>query len=283
MLLITVLFALLLIRIWGSGAPVQKDGWFFAIHEFFSEFEALARRPCGTVMAAVIASLVAVYFVHSLLASISGWFAALFAVVIFIYATGRGDWAVSARQYISAWHGKDWAAASVTAQELGVSAYDIDGDDWAELNHRLVAALAYQGFERLFVILFWFCLGGVLPILAYRLIALSRDETEDADEEEQLSRVLWILEWPALRVFGLSLAITGNFSSCFARFKQFLTDTTNSTQQTLVFFVESALSVAEQEVQDPRFGERELREILHLYSRTMVLWVCVIALFAIFF
>lgn len=282
MLLLTVLFSLLLIRIWGSGKPVQKDTWFWVSQEFFSQFKWLADKRCGVIAVSIATGLIVAAFLHSTLASISGWLAALFAVVVLIYCTGRGDWAVGARRYISAWHRKDWLAGAQAAQSVGVNNYEVDTDDWLELNHRVVMALAYQGFERLFVVLFWYCIGGILPILAYRLIALSRDESEDADEEEQLARVLWLFEWPVVRVFGLSLAVTGNFSSCFARLGDFILDTTNSTQQTLVNFVEAALSVEAQEIEDPRCGERELREILHLYSRTTVLWVCIIALLTIF-
>ena len=283
MLLLTVLFSLLLLRIWGSGKPVQKDGWFMVTQEFFQQYRFLTSKQCGVILASIIASLLFFSFIHSVLESISGWFAALFAVLVLIYCYGRGDWAACARQYISAWHRKNWQAGAEAAQQVGVDTYEIAPEDWLELNHRVVMALAYQGFERLFVILFWYCIGGILPILAYRLIAISRDETEDPAEEEQLTRILWLFEWPVVRVFGMSLAITGNFNSCFARVSDFFFDTRKSTQHTLVNFVEASLAVEEQEIQDPRCGERELREILHLYSRTTILWVCVIALLTLFF
>jgi len=283
MLLITILLSLLLVQIWGSGKPLQKDHWFFVFVDFFSQMGAIARLTLGAFIAALVVSLVAVYFVYSSLHAISGWFAALFSVLIFVYAMGREQWDVNARTYISAWHSKDWDSAIAAAQNLDVNTYEIDAEDWTELNHEMVSALAYQGFERLFVILFWFCLGGVLAILAYRLIALYHQQTENLQEEEQLGKVLWLMEWPAVRLFGLSLAITGNFSSCFHRFRQFCFDARASTEQLLVSFVEAALSIEPSDELDPRCGERELQEILHLYSRTTVLWVCAIAVITIFF
>lgn len=282
MLLITVLLSLLLLRIWGSGKRLQQDHWYFSLVNYFSQVDSITRFRCGAIVAALITCLIAVYVLHSVLFAISGWLAVLLSAVILIFAMGRGELEEVTRRYIAAWRDKNWQAASASAQTLAIDTYEIDPDDWVELNHRLVSAIAYRGFESLFVVLFWFCLGGVLPALAYRLISLSRQESERPEEAEQLAQVLWLLEWPAVRVFGLSLAITGNFSSCFARIQRFLLDTSKSTQKMLVLYVESALSVEPVESDDPRCGERELREILRLYNRTKVLWVCAIALLTLF-
>lgn len=281
MLLIIVLFSLLLMRIWGSGKRLQKDHWYFSLVRYFRAEEVVARYKCGAIMASIVVCLVVITIIHGFLANISIWLAAVFAALVLVFSMGRSELESLARRYIGAWHSKNWHSATESAQQLAVDTYEIDSNDWVELNHQMVAALSYRGFERFFVILFWFCLGGILPIVAYRLIALSRDDTESPEEAEQLEWVLWLLEWPALRVFGLSLAITGNFASCFAYLRKCLFDTSSSSQKTVLAFVESALSVEQKETEDPRCGERELREIMHLYSRTAVLWVCAIALIAI--
>ncbi|WP_317930644.1 regulatory signaling modulator protein AmpE [Halioxenophilus sp. WMMB6] len=281
MLLITVVCSLLLIQLWGSGKPLHKDNWFYALLNFYSQFDRLASVRMGAFSAALITALLLVVIGYSLLDYISSWLAAAFAILVLVYSMGRGLFSELVASYVSIWHAKDWEAAVTIAQELGIETHWLESDDWSELNHLVVEQLAYRGFERIFVVLFWFVVTGVVGPLAYRLVALYGDHTDDGDEAEQLQRLLWLVEWPVVRLFGLSLAITGNFTSCFSRCRQFISCTKTSSSQMLVYFVESALSVTKADSSDPRCGEKELTELQQLYSRTMVLWVCVIAVFTL--
>ena len=277
MLLLVVVCALLLIQIWGSGAPLHRDQWFYSLLAKFNKNANLAAMPLGTFCVVLVLACVAVLLVSSLLADISGWLSAVFGVLVLVYSMGRGQFSEPAKDYISAWQQKDWQAAVKAAHRVDVNDHDIEPDDWSELNHSMVSALAYRGFERIFTVLFWYALAGVVGALAYRLIALFTNYTESPKDEEWAQRLLWYLEWPVARLFGLSLAVTGNFASCFTRFQQYLTCAKTSTQELLVYFVESSLNVTASEALDARCGEKELTELLQLYSRTMVLWLCVIA------
>ena len=278
MLLLTVVGGLLLIQIWGSGTPLHRDQWFFSLVGWLSNIDGLSSKPLAVFCVALIVACVGVSLIDWYLADISIWLSAAFGILVLVYSMGRGQFSEPSKDYINAWKLRDWQAATKAAHRVDVNDHDIEPDDWNELNHQMVSTLAYRGFERLFLVLFWFVVAGVVGALAYRLIALYANYTEDPKEEERVDRLQWYLEWPVVRLFGLSLAITGNFASSFARLRQFFICTTNSTQSLLVYFIEAALNVSASEAVDPRCGERELTELMQLYTRTMVLWVCVIAL-----
>ncbi len=278
MLLLIVVCGLLFIQIWGSGKPLHRDQWFYSCLNAFSKNTWIASQTLGVFGATLALTLVIALVIYIWLDTLSVWLSAAFSVLVLVYSMGRGQFSEPAKAYISAWRNKNWQSALDAAHSVDVNAHDIEQDDWGELNHQMVSTLAYRGFERVFVVLFWFAFAGIIGALTYRLIALYSDYTEDPKEEELAQQWQWYMEWPVARLFGLSLSITGNFASCFARCQQFLTCTKTRTQNLLVYFVESALNVAPTESADPRCGERELTELMQLYSRTMVLWVCVVAL-----
>lgn len=282
MLLITIVCSLLLIQFWGSGKPLQKDHWFFVLLDFFSQIGALARIKLGPFAVVLALTLCLALIIQAILGALSGWLAAAFAVVVLVYAMGRGEFNELASDYLSALRVENWDSAVEAAQAADVNTLEVEEGDWSNLNHLVVSHLAYRGFERLFAVIFWFVVAGVVGALAYRLISLYQSSSEDSEEDESLCKVLWILEWPVVRLFGLSLAVTGNFASCISRCRKCLLRSDLSTQQQLVLFVESALSIDENESEDPRCGRREMTELVRLYTRTLVLWVCVIALVTLF-
>lgn len=73
--------------------------------------------------------------------------------------------------------------------------------------------------SQLFAAAFWYLVGGPVVVLAYRLIALSRQIEPIQKEANQLAD---ILEWIPARITALLFLLVGNFQSGFNLFSQYL-------------------------------------------------------------
>ncbi|GLS26787.1 regulatory signaling modulator protein AmpE [Marinibactrum halimedae] len=279
---IGIVLVLGLVQIWGSGAPLHRDRWFFDWISRVKAVEWLKLYPLSHFSVAIALPLILLLLLEGLFFSISIWLHLLLSVAVLTYCLGRGDFSMLCSRYMVAWSTGNWLQAVHEAGKANVDLSEIDDGDWAELHHRMVKALAYLGFERMFAVLFWYLILGLSGALVYRLASLYREETEDPIEYESIARLMWLMEWPAVRALGLSFALTGNFVSCFTRFRSHLTCVKTSTEHMLLMFVESALSVTQEDIENPRCGEHELRELERLFARTLVLWLCFVAVATVF-
>ncbi len=283
MILITLVGALLLVQIWGSGKPFHKDTWFFQWISRVNQWEIFEANSYVKILFVVLLPVIFVLLVIGALEHILSVLGLLAAIAVLTYSFGRGEFNSLSKSYIAAYRQSDWDGAISQAKFLEVNVHQIEPDDWSDLNHQMVVALAYRGFERMFAVIFWLLLGGVAGALAYRLLALYKAETDSNDDFEKLDKMLWLFEWVPVRIFGLSMALTGNFASCFYRWKQHFWCSEQNSIRLLIYYVESALNVTKNDIENPKCGEKELTELTQLYSRTLILWVCAIAVWSLVF
>lgn len=236
----------------------------------------------GPAIFSLLICLLLVSWGLGVLESISRLFLYLGNIALLVYCFGRGQFTQPAEQYIKAWRRDDWSAGKRLADKLQTECSAVAPGDWRSLNHAVVSNLAYRGFERVFVAIFWFSIAGIIIPLAYRLISLTRDASDDEETADSLTRALWLIEWPAARVFGFSLALTGNFRAAFQRFRSGFWCTKTATGPLLLGYAASALAISNEELVDPHCGERELTEIAELYSRTLILWMGILAVISFF-
>lgn len=148
--------------------------------------------------------------------------------------------------------------------------------DWTSLNHAMLKALAYKGFERIFAVMFWFVLIGPVGALIYRLVSLFAQK-DDSEEGEQARRWLWLIEWPAVRLLGITFALTGSFVGCIKAWQEKLLCAKSTTSQVLEHYINGALDIDESVQLEDVLTQREFKEIVSLYSRTLIFWVCLLA------
>lgn len=283
MILITLIGALILVQIWGSGKPVHKDSWFYQWVDRVHGWESLSENGYSRILVILLLPVILTLLVVGVFESILSVFGVLLGILVLTYSFGRGEFNSLAKSYLAAYQQSDWSGAISQAKFLDVNIHQIEPNDWKELNHQVVVALAYRGFERMFSVIFWLILGGIAGALVYRLASLYKNDTENNESYEKLDKILWLLEWIPIRIFGVTLALTGNFSSCFARWKTHFWCTDQSSIRLLIYYVESALSISNNDLENPRCGEKELNELTQLYSRTLILWVCAIAAWSLMF
>jgi AmpE protein len=271
--LIVILLALAGLQFWGAGNPLHRD-------TVYQAWLALVDRVFGGQrwLRLLVVVLVPVVVVAAAAAVAPGFVWLLLATVVLLYALGRGDFAPETTAYALACNDGAWEVAMVKAQKQGARLEDLVAGDWPALHQRMLEATAYQGFERLFAVVFWFLFFGPAGALLYRLSFLY----VQADSTDLRARHwLWALEWVPVRLLGASFAVTGNFVGCINRWKNYMFNTSSASAVILRDTVLGALSVDDELVQSCDCTQREIAALKRLYTRTLWFWVTCVALWTL--
>lgn len=277
MYLIVILIAIVVLQFWGAQNPLHRDELFIRWQNTVSSVAAF-RPHSGVQLMITVAVPVAIILALALLLPTFLWF--LLAVLVLLYSLGRGEFAPDVHAYTSACSDNAWQEAMATAKRQGVDIDPIASNDWPTLNQRMLEATAYQGFERLFAVFFWFILFGPAGALLYRLsfLYLQHERHGSLASPHVAARWLWALEWPAVRVLGFSFAITGNFVGCINRWKNYALCAEGTSAYVLRETVLGALSVDDELMLSCDCTQREVAALKRLYSRTLWFWVGCLAL-----
>lgn len=276
MYLIIVLAALGFLQIWTTRNPLHYDGWFERWQDWLHK-RLPERWPPWTHMA--LAILTPALLVAVSLYNLPGYFAYPLMFIVLLYCLGRGEFAAQLDAYRHACSDNDWEDAVEAASQQGADVELIRRNDWSQLHQKVLEAVAYQGFERLFAVLFWFVFFGAGGALLYRLSYLYQQR----HDQPLASRWLWGLEWPAVRLLSLSLAVTGNFVGCINRWKAYVFCQSSASRVVLRETVLGALSVDDELVESCDCTQREVAALHSLYTRTLWFWVCVLAIWTIMY
>ncbi len=122
--------------------------------------------------------------------------------------------------------------------------------------------------------MFWFVVLGPAGALAYRVTQLWLQRLPD----KTVAHWLWVIEWPAIRILGLTYAVTGNFAGCMHAWKKSAFCQTRSSQVVLLDNMLGALAVDEALAQTQEVTRRELEALQQLLSRTLWCWLGVIGI-----
>lgn len=283
---LSLLVVLLLVQLWGYGGPFQRDGWFVGWCRWL---QAKVSNPALLLLSGVIAPiLLLMLLLLALYLQGWDWLLILLNIPILLFALGRGRLDQLVQNYRDAWQAQDHAAAcdAVNALRLdGELACQTDGQ-WQGVHAEAFQAVSYRGFERMFAVLFWFFLLGAPGALLYRLAALaSRAPLLGETSQVMIGRLLWLLEWPAARMYYLSVAMVGDFVACAERWRVLGLCMKSPTPMVIEAFNRGALSLDGALVREIAAGDAsalaEIDQLRQLMSRALVLWVCAAALIAL--
>ncbi|WP_096085313.1 histidine kinase [Agaribacterium haliotis] len=279
--IIVVVLALAFLQIWGAQNPLHKDGWFFWWRSKLARLNSSSETELSETRSFlnVVWPLVLVAIVFQLLLSQSIWLVMPLAVVVLLYSLGRGEFFEIVREYTQACYIEDWDSACERARRFDVEVDDLERDDWSSLHRHVLDQAGYRGFERMFAVLFWFFLLGPVGALMYRLVFL-QSHAEPGDKLSQ--RWLWLLEWPAVRLLGLTFALTGNFQGCIEHWRDCLLCGSRRTNDILSPMILGALAVSDDTIQDGEITRKELTLMSKLFQRSLWFWIAVAALFSLF-
>lgn len=179
---------------------------------------AQVKQPLGASPAFLLTVLPPVVLLWLVLWLLDGayWHLPVLAVHLFVvfYALGRRNDLMWVERYMIAWRQGDYQAASYYAAEILDE--PLDAVSAKDVHCRVISRLVFFAFDRLFLMLFWYLLlgpvGALLARLSEQAISNAKRHHRTANDEacdEQVAHFQRVMEWPAARLMGLTLALTG--------------------------------------------------------------------------
>jgi AmpE protein len=291
---LAALIAVMLVQLWGSGAPLHRDDWFLLWCRKCASLPAIGGMstllPVFAISVPVFALLIVYYGVAD-----EGWGLPKLAilVVILLYSFGRGDFRNALENYAQAWRAGDIDAARRLLRGFECSLPDVT-DALPQLHAQARSRVLYRGFERMFAVLFWFTVAGPALALAYRLAFLYRYRVAGAGitDDNRLAvaladQVLLLFEWLPVRALGISFVVVGNIRDGVRTWLDLLQRHGSAP----IAYLEAICS-AVSGFQDPETmladshsesafvtrADDELRQLQVLLNRSLVLWLAMMAL-----
>ncbi len=282
MSLFIVILAIAFLQVWAGDNPLHRDSWYFQwvdnVRQRFARGSLSWLAPAISVLLPLLACGLAL----ALLWDISNWLVLPFGVAILLYSFGRGEFGEIVTEYTKACSEQDWVSGVERASRLGVNVEGLGLNDWSSLHQQVLNEAAYRGFERMFAVLFWFFLLGPVAALGYRLLFLYNQRIrEEGFSDSVAAKTLWIVEWPAARVLGLSFSFTGNFVGCYNRWAESAFCFKSASSEVLGQSVLGALSVDDDLTQTCEVTRKELSLLHKLFTRTLWFWLAAAALAAL--
>lgn len=286
MLLLSLLIAIMLKQLWKSSNPLQYDAWLTNLDAQLSHWLHKIDINDTIINFSIVISLVSIatFAISSTLHQYNHFLYIVFACAVLLYSFGRGELTRHITDFIVAEAKGDWQQACLAAQAIQVPTDTIKTNHWGALNKNFLSQANYQGFERFFAVVFWFALFGPVGAICYRLCHLWLKQVvphathTNTKTHREFIRLIAIIEWPAVRVLGLTYAVTGNFTGCFSAWKKSASKKNITNQEALLQSLEGALTVDHAAPKTQEITRRELEALQQLQTRTLWFWVGCIAI-----
>ncbi len=221
-----------------------------------------------------------------------GWRVAAWPIEIalLVLLMGAPGWRSTLDAYSRAWARGDMQAAwhhvkdSLPARERGVAASP------DEMHIILSRTLIVSVFERFFLVAFWYVVGGVAAAFLARGVIALRDHWPQAAARPGFATLAEVLNWLPARLLSFTFGLAGDLAGWVGEGKRVLTGVMLKTDQVLMGAANGALTGY---ALDPErfsrihpdewanYGQRSLDAIRDLLNRSMLLWICMLALLVI--
>lgn len=172
-----------------------------------------------------------------------------------------------------------WVLAAVLLWYC-LDARDIRQEPYADAEVNRVWELRYQ---HLFAVIFWFVAFGPVGLALYSSVSALRHffAGQPAETHAELlgmsQRVLTLLDWVPLRLFGFSCALAGHFRVVFKAWLPSLKQLDWAGEQALAAEW-GKLALGDIDTSD---ADRALRELAHVLDILLIAWLVVMALLSI--
>lgn len=298
---IIVVIGVLLLRRLGTLSQLQRDGWYGKWANLLEKQSWFGSKLTLRLLVTLLVPLL--LLIGALLLLDDVWFGVpvfVLSFLVFLYSLGRGDLEEEIDGYRDDLKRGDLQAAYHEASEFNTTKKESGSEDWSQLHDEVIGALSYRYFERYFAVIFWFVLAGAPGALLYRLLAIhsgmgrvadnapdtAQQSQEIESEKNRVQHGLHIMEWLPARLMGLSLAFVGNFTGCLESLRTTLLSSSVSTTSAISQYVQAALASGAAKSINPLSSseaEAEIAEIRALFSRALMLILCLVAFFVILF
>lgn len=211
-------------------------------------------------------------------------------LLVLVLLMGTPGWRQSIEPYTEAWRRGDMQAAwhliqeRLPASERGVAA----SPEFMHLS--LCKALMLAVFQRFFLVAFWYVVGGIgLAIFVRGLVALS-EQWPQAAARPRFGAICEWFNWMPARLLSITFGIAGDLSGWLGEARVAIAGITKKTSEILMISANGSLTGY---ALDParfsrihpdewaNYGERSLSAVRGLLNRSMLVWICILALLVI--
>ncbi len=222
----------------------------------------------------------------------SGWRMAAYPLefLVLVVLMGTPGWTQVLGAYAEAWQRGDMQSAwhqvkdRLPADERGAALSP------EAMHLSLSKALMVSVFERFFLVAFWYVVGGIgLAVLARGLVALA-EQWPQAPARPRFARLSDLMGWIPARLLSLTFGVAGDLAGWIRETRRTLTGVTRSPGEVLMISANGSLTGY---ALDPArfsrihsdewtaFGGRSLKAVRDLLNRSMLVWICTLALLVI--
>ncbi|MFJ4388615.1 regulatory signaling modulator protein AmpE [Pseudomonas soli] len=253
---------------------LQRDGF------YLGELVRLERsgkvHPWWTLSILILAPVaLLVLLLHVLEPVAYGLLALPVHLLVLVYSLGRGDVKAALGPFRDAWRrGDEQAALHVAERDLGLAA-----DDAQSLIKRVQGHLLWQAYQSFFAVIFWYFLLGPAAALAYRLLALTMDNSRQPALQSLAGQLRHAMDWLPVRVMTVSFALVGNFVAVTRVMLHELLDWHVSAGHLVAKVGRVADDIPEEE--DRQRSLERLDSLWDLLLRCAVLWYACFALWTV--
>lgn len=210
--------------------------------------------------------------------------------LILVWLMGAPGWMQRLQAYSEAWGRGDMQAAwhhirdSLPAEERGAA---LAPD---EMHRALSRTLIADLFERYFLVAFWFVAGGIGAALLVRGLVALRDHWPQAPARQRFARLVDVASWIPARLLAATFGLAGDLAGWVTAARGLAPRLSMSPRPLLLTAANGALTGYALDParfgqlhpdEWPDFGGRSLSGIRGLLTRSMLVWVCVLALLVI--
>ncbi|KPQ01138.1 regulatory signaling modulator protein AmpE [Marinobacter sp. HL-58] len=221
-----------------------------------------------------------------------GWRMAAYPLefILLVLLMGAPGWRSPLEAYSASWARGDMQAAWHHIKDLLPSRDRGAAASPEEMHLILTRTLMVEVFERFFLIAFWYVVAGpAMAFFARGIIAL-RDQWPQAAARPGFARMAEVLNWIPARLLSFTFGLAGDLAGWMSEGKRVLAGITLKTEQVLMGAANGALTGYALDParfsqihpdEWPDYGQRSLDAIRDLLNRSMLVWICVLALLVI--
>ena len=274
-------FLVLLLVLWVEKfsswrLPIQNDGPFLRLLRAVEGNKEDSAQPWLSLLLVVLLPVLALGLILLALEPVLyGLLALPVHLLVVIYSLGRTDLQAALGPFRDSWRRGDAEAAYLVAQRD----LNIEAEEAPTLLTCVQKYMVWEAFQSFFAVIFWYALLGPLAALAYRLVALLAEHSQQPALKEIAQQVRHGFDWLPVRILALSFALVGNFAAVSRSLLHELLSWDISAAQ-----LASMTARAAAELPEPSLGEEgvaTLDSIWQLLVRTAMLWYALIAVWVL--
>ncbi|ROM57532.1 hypothetical protein BK648_01790 [Pseudomonas poae] len=206
-------FLVLVLAVWiekfsALRQRLQRDGGWLRELAKLESSPRMGKRPWLILLLLVLLPVLLLALLLLVLEPVAyGLLALPVHLLVVIYSLGRGDLLAQLGPFRDAWRRGDLQAAEhVAERDLKIGA-----DSGEQLLERVQGHLLWQAYQSFFAVIFWYFLLGPVAALAYRLLALANENSQNPLVAERAGQLRHAFDWVPVRLLAASFALVGNF------------------------------------------------------------------------